>query len=154
MMSARFGRRAGAARLAAGLFLAPLAAAAQTAVAPAAAPAPAPLDKRAMARVEARINELHNKLRITPAQQPQWDAFTAVMRENAQHTDEAVAGRRDPLTMTALEEMRAYTAIASTHAADMQKMLPVFEALYTSMSPEQQKLADAVFHHQAGARRR
>ena len=111
------------------------------------APAAQP-DRRVVARVEARIAEMHAKLHITSAQQPQWDAFTAVMRENAQHTEQVIAARGAANTATALDEMRGYTAMASAHATDMQKMLPVFEALYNSFSPEQQKQADAVFREQ------
>jgi protein CpxP len=34
-------------------------------------------------RVERRIKELHTQLRITPAEEPQWNQFAQVMRENA-----------------------------------------------------------------------
>jgi hypothetical protein len=138
------------------LFGMPLGAVAQTPppAKPAAAQGAAATDQRAVARADARIAELHTKLRITPAQQPQWDAFAAVMRDNARNTEAIMATRGDPKTMTALQEMRGYTEMAVAHAADMQKMLPPFEALYNAMSPEQQKLADAVFRQQGIRRNR
>jgi hypothetical protein len=152
MASRSIAGSAAALLVAASVLAASLGASAQTA--PAQTQAPSPIEKRAIARAEARIAELHTKLHITAAEQPQWDAFTAVMRENAMHAEESAAERGDPGTMTALEEMRGYTAMAAAHAADMQKMLPAFEALYNSMPPDQQKLTDTVFRQQETRRRR
>ncbi len=42
-------------------------------------------------RVEEHIKELHSQLRITPAENPQWDQFAAVMRENARDMDQVFA---------------------------------------------------------------
>jgi periplasmic protein CpxP/Spy len=50
--------------------------------------------KSAAERVEHRINELHAQLRITPAEQQQWDRFAEVMRENARDLDQALMQRR------------------------------------------------------------
>ena len=120
-----------------------------------AADAPAvPLSRRTAARIEARIVELHRELHITPAQEAKWEVFTTQMRLNAAHTDEILAHHRDPLHTTAVEDMENYAAMAETHAADMQKLLPAFQALYSSMSPEQQKQTDAVFHQQEERRMR
>jgi len=112
------------------------------------------LDKRSAARVEARIAQLHSLLHITAAQQARWDAFTAIMRQNAAHTDDILALRGDSGKRTALEDMGNYTAIAVAHAADMQKLLPAFEDLYNSMSPQQQRQTDAVFRQEEDRRRR
>jgi 5,10-methylenetetrahydrofolate reductase len=112
------------------------------------------LDKRSAARVEARIAQLHSLLHITAAEQGRWDAFTAIMRQNAAHTDDILALRGDPSKRTALEDMGNYTAIAVAHAADMQKLLPAFEDLYNSMSPQQQRQTDAVFRQEEERRRR
>jgi hypothetical protein len=160
MIPRKTGRAATGALLATALCLSSSAAFAQTA-APSPAPAPTAAtpaqsagDKVALARAEARIKELHTKLHITAAEEPQWEAFTAVMRENAQHTEETAAQHGDPSTMNALDEMRGYAAMAAAHAADMQKMLPAFEALYNSLSPEQKKQADELFREREGRRRR
>jgi hypothetical protein len=40
-------------------------------------------------RVENHIKQLHAQLRITPAEQPQWDQFAQVMRDNARDMDQA-----------------------------------------------------------------
>ena len=44
-------------------------------------------------RVENRIKQLHTQLQITPAEQPQWDQFAQVMRENARDMDQAFIQR-------------------------------------------------------------
>jgi 3-deoxy-D-manno-octulosonate 8-phosphate phosphatase KdsC-like HAD superfamily phosphatase len=112
------------------------------------------MDKRTAAQVEARIARLHSELRITPGEQTRWDAFTAIMRQNAAHTDEVLAMRGDAQNASALEDMGNYTAMAVAHAQDMQKLLPAFEDLYNSMSPEQRKLTDSVFRQQEDRRHR
>jgi len=49
---------------------------------------PAPMARiRASAETEQHISRLHAALKITPAQQPQWEAFAQVMRENAAHME-------------------------------------------------------------------
>ncbi len=44
-------------------------------------------------RAEARIQDLHAKLHITPAQEGQWKSVTDVMRDNAQRLDVLVKTR-------------------------------------------------------------
>src|SRR4051812_13622448 len=44
--------------------------------------------------IDAQIADLQKKLRITPAQQPQFDAFAQVMRQNAKQMD-SVAGPQE-----------------------------------------------------------
>ena len=112
-------------------------------IAAAAQPAPDAVTKRASDRVETRIDALRRRLGITPAQQPQWDAFASVMRQNAraiESTHEQNAPRR--ATGTALDELRAYTIRVHTHAANLDRMLPVFESLYAVLTPEQRVIAD------------
>jgi len=97
--------------------------------------------------VEARIAELRKRLRITPAEQPQWDAFAQVMRENAAHMDRFLQDPAAVAKLNAVQGMRGYAEMAQAHAEDMQRLLPAFEALYNAMSPEQQRLADQAFRN-------
>ena len=98
------------------------------------------------AMVEQRIKDLHTRLHITTAEQPQWDQFTQAMRDNAKATDALYEQRADKMaTMTAVENMQSYAAIAQQHAEDMQKLLPAFQTLYASFSDAQKKQADEVF---------
>ncbi len=101
------------------------------------------------ATIEQRIAELHASLAITPAEQPQWDAFTQVMRDNAQAMDRASKARIRTLdTMSAPENLQSYQTIAMAHAQAMEKLVPVFRTLYRSMSADQQKAADRLFRDQ------
>ena len=104
-----------------------------------------------MVPVERRIAGLQRRLKITPAQQPEWDAFTTVMRQNAAHMEGLERDRADKVaTMTAPEDMRSYADLARTHAEDLQRLVPAFDELYAAMSPEQKAVADRTFHEFQG----
>jgi LTXXQ motif family protein len=125
-----------------------------------AAPAAAPMQGEAVAtppraaaaktsnvdRVEARITDLHARLKITPAQEELWGGVTQVMRENAK-TMEALRKARSERaqTMTAVEDFKSYGEITEVHADGIKKFVPVFSALYDSMSDAQKKNADTIF---------
>jgi protein CpxP len=101
-------------------------------------------------KVEQRITDLHSKLHITPAQQPQWDQFIQVMRDNARTMDETFQHRVQTMTaMTATENMQSYAQLAATNAQDVQKLVPAFQALYDTMSDTQKRTADQVFRDDA-----
>jgi len=94
-------------------------------------------------KVEQRITDLHAKLQITQAQQPQWDQFIQVMRDNAQSMDQTFQHRVQTMpAMTATENMQSYALLASTNAQDVQKLVPAFQALYDTMSDTQKRMAD------------
>ena len=97
-------------------------------------------------RVEVRIKELHRQLKITPAQEPQWNAFAQVMLENAREVDAVLNERsRNLHAMNAVEDLRSYEKLTDAHADGLKKLVPAFEALYETMSEDQKKTADAVF---------
>src|SRR5215469_1558467 len=116
---------------AAAALLFPLAAFAQPAASPAAPPAaaaasplvshPAP-GATAEQRVEQYIRELHVRLHITAAQEPQWQQFATVMRDNARGMDQEFSQRVQQFsTMNALQNMQSYQRLAELHAQDVQK---------------------------------
>lgn len=97
-------------------------------------------------RVEVRIKELHTLLNITPAQEELWNNVTQVMRDNAQTMDTLIKARSENLkTMNAVDDFKSYGEINQAHADGIKKFIPVFEALYASMSDAQKKNADIVF---------
>jgi Ni/Co efflux regulator RcnB len=104
------------------------------------------------ARVEQRISELHTQLKITAAQEEQWNKFANVMRDNG-HTMGELYRQRMALgpNTSALDDMRQYAQIAQAQADGTKHLVDAFEPLYASLSPEQKKLADASFH-QSGKR--
>lgn len=130
---------------------------AQTA-APAASPAtaasPAAGAAHREARVEQRIAYLHSALKITAAQESQWNTFADVMRANSQSMNQLIEQRQAATgEASALDNMKQYAQMAQTHSDDMQKLVTAFEPLYNSLSPEQKALADKTFreHGHPGA---
>jgi len=102
------------------------------------------------ARVDQRIQDLHAKLQITAAQEPEWQKFAQTMRDNARKMDQAFESRMNQMeTMSALDNMRSYAHISEQHAHDVQSLLPPFQALYGKMSQSQKQAADQVFREDA-----
>jgi hypothetical protein len=100
--------------------------------------------------VERRISSLHSRLKITPAQEQQWNAFADVMRANAQAMDQTYASREQQVQqMSAVQNMQSYAQMAQEHAQDVQKLVPAFQTLYDALSPEQKKIADQTFRSYA-----
>ncbi len=96
--------------------------------------------------IGARINELHTKLKITPAQEDQWKKVAETMRENAITMETLIQARKDKMgTMNAVEDLKSYRDVSDAHTATITKFITVFEPLYASMSPDQKKSADIIF---------
>jgi exonuclease VII small subunit len=101
-------------------------------------------------RIEARLAYLKTALKISGAQQTQWDAFAGTLRKHAQEADQRVqkmradgAARREKGAQpTAIERMeRGQTRLAAA-SARLNETLAVAKPLYAALSPEQQKVAD------------
>lgn len=114
---------------------------------------PAHHGKHMTDRAEVRIKELHDKLRITAAQEDLWGTVAQTMRETGKAFHDSVTDRSARLkTMTAVDDLKSFQIIADQHAEGLKRLIPAFEALYDSMSPEQKKNADKVFgEHQRHA---
>ncbi|GGD50614.1 Spy/CpxP family protein refolding chaperone [Caballeronia grimmiae] len=135
-------------------------ASAPSAPAPASAPAvqkaaSAPAGSKREARVEERIAKLHADLKITSAQEAQWAPFADAMRDNARAMSDLYRQRiaqRD--SMSALDNMKQYQQITQANADGTKRLVDAFEPLYTSLSPEQRKLADTSFRQEGRDRAR
>jgi hypothetical protein len=122
--------------------------------APASAPATAsaPAAKQGHERnVEDRIAYLHAQLKITSAQESQWNTFADVMRSNGETMGQLFQQRRAATSQSAIDDMKQYAQIAQAHADGMKKLVDAFDPLYSSFSPEQKKQADVTFHQPGGA---
>jgi protein CpxP len=98
------------------------------------------------AGIDALIDQLHETLKITVDQEPLWHGVTQVMRENGETISKLAQERAEQApTATALDNLKSYAEISEAHAAGTKRMIPVFQALYDSMSPEQKKAADTEF---------
>jgi len=100
-------------------------------------------------RVESRLTRLKSELKITDAQQAQWDAFAATLRKHARETDKRVqaartdaAGREKSAQPTAIDRMeRGQERLAAAYTRQAET-LAAAKPLYAALSPEQQKIAD------------
>jgi hypothetical protein len=105
-------------------------------------------NSQAAPNVEANISNLHQKLQITPPQEAQFAAVANVMRENARA--EAAAPHQPPANATAVDDLRTYIQYSEVELSGLKRLLPVLEALYSSLSPPQKRTADAVFRQGPG----
>jgi periplasmic protein CpxP/Spy len=98
--------------------------------------------------VESRIKDLHDQLKITPAQEAQWSGVAQVMLDNSSAIESAIQDRAQKAKgMSAIDDLLSYQAIAAAHAEGLKKFAAVFAPLYSAMPEAQQKNADAVFAH-------
>ena len=108
-------------------------------------PAPAgPRDE-----VEQEITQLRDRLHITPAQQQQFDAFAETLRKNAQELDVLMHEKGQKPSANAVEDMRFYLQFTEAQAEGLKRLLPVFQALYDSLSDPQKRAADSVMGNAA-----
>ena len=104
-------------------------------------------------RVEARLAYAKTALKITDAQQTQWDAYANLVRKNAQdmeqwfksmrHGEPGHATHQRPNAIERLERAQSFHAEAVTR---INRLLAVEKPLYAALSPEQQKVADVVLN--------
>lgn len=90
-----------------------------------------------------RLQQIHDRLAITPAQEPKWDAVVATLRDNAE------AMRANPAgsalrggKLTAVQDLRAAADLARARGDALQRMIPPVDAFYATLSPDQQRAAD------------
>ena len=106
-------------------------------------------------RVEARLAYIHTALRITDAQQVQWDAFAAKMRQLAAAREKAMQqwretmsrsnGKREHLELTVVERLEYWQRIYAESVTRVDEMLSVVKPLYEVLNAEQKQVADDLF---------
>jgi periplasmic protein CpxP/Spy len=97
--------------------------------------------------VEQRITALHASLKITPAEEAQWNGVAQAMRENAAAMDKLVATNRTspPQSMTAVQDLQTYQQVAQAHVDGLKNLTAAFSTLYNAMPADQKQIADQVF---------
>jgi hypothetical protein len=107
-------------------------------------------DAKADMRVEKHIQGLHEKLKITPAEESQWSAVAKAMRDNVADMDRVIDKRESNVgNATAIDDLNAYGDIAQAHADGVKRLSAAFSPLYAAMSSDQKKEADMVFSRHA-----
>ena len=101
--------------------------------------------------VDGRIAFLKAELKITPAQEAQWQQVATAMRENANALDRAIGTAREERgTMDAVRRLTLREQFAKVRAENNDRLLTAFKPLYASLSPEQQQTANELVgsqHH-------
>ena len=98
--------------------------------------------------VQTVIKKLHGQLKITAAQEEQWNKVAQVMQENAATMEPLIKARREKqATTNAIDDLKSYGEIMEAQAAGIKSFVAAFEPLYSSMPDDQKKVADRVFIH-------
>ncbi len=102
-------------------------------------------------RVEARLAYIKTALKITDAQQPQWNAFAETLRKQAGARDKQVEAwrgqmaqrteRQQPNAIARLERQQQLHAAAVTR---LNERLAVQKPLYAALTDQQKQVADQV----------
>lgn len=112
-------------------------------------------------RVEARLAYQKTALKITDAQLPQWNAYAEQTRKSAREMDQRMTEmqqRRSEMQQPgksaqpgqrpgAIEQMEQRQSMHAQAIRRINEQLAVQKPLYAALSPEQQKIADAVLGH-------
>jgi hypothetical protein len=144
-----FGRTMAAATVVGALVLGAGSAFAQTAAKPEGGkpPAAAAATSSKPETVDHRITTLKTALKITPDQEAKWNKVATAMRENAAAMDKLVTEKRAKAdNMTAVDDLKTYQDFTKAHLDGLKNLTSAFESLYDSMSADQKKNADQVFH--------
>jgi len=106
-------------------------------------------------RVEARLAYVKTALKITEAQQPQWDAYAGYARKSAQEMEQrwksmhsGASGHHGHERANAIERLEKAQSRHAETVTRLGQFLAVLKPLYTALSPEQQKVADVVLNRQ------
>ena len=106
------------------------------------------------ARLDQHIDRMKSELKITPAQEPQFNKFAQALRDNAAERQKVFAdlrGNRDQ-NRSAVDRMEAGVKLTQLRVQQDQRSLDAFRPLYASLSADQKQAADKLFapHHGHG----
>jgi Spy/CpxP family protein refolding chaperone len=100
--------------------------------------------------VDGRVAFWKAELKITPAEEGQWQQVAAAMRENARALDQTItAARQNHGNMDAIQRLELREEFAKVRADNDARLLGALKPLYASLSPEQQQMANQLVgaHH-------
>ena len=116
--------------------------------------------RSATERVEARLAYIRTALKITDAQQPQWEGFASVLRKHAQGMDQRMQERRakgqpgaqrpDFRNVSAIERLERTQQRMAQRSARLNEVIAAAKPLYATLSPDQKQVADAMLARQGG----
>jgi hypothetical protein len=111
-------------------------------------------------RVEARLAYIRTALKITSAQQSQWDAYANVRRKHVAAMEKTFQERRAQMEQrrtegkspTAVERHEFARTRMAAATQRLDELLAVEKPLYAALTPEQQRVADEVLSERGGRR--
>lgn len=96
--------------------------------------------------ISERITYLHDRLRITAAQEPLWGNLAQVMRENADAVAPLIKERVQIAQRgNAIDILNSYNNLGQAQLEGLDRFIEAFRALYEQLSDQQKKIADSVF---------
>jgi predicted O-linked N-acetylglucosamine transferase (SPINDLY family) len=96
--------------------------------------------------VEAQLADVKKKLNITAEQQPQFEQFATVVKQNAQAMETMMQQAQQTAKQNAVDNLKTAATFAQTEADNLKRLVPALEALYASLSDQQKRLADQIFN--------
>ena len=94
--------------------------------------------------MEKHRSQLHDKLKLSPQQEPAWKAFTeATKPQHDQKMHQVKADRQAMAAMSAPARMEKMLEHSKERLARMQQHLDALKSFYAVLTPEQQKIFDA-----------
>ncbi len=95
--------------------------------------------------VEAQLGNIKKRLNITAAQQPQFDEFATVVKQNAQAMEALMQKAAQGAEKSAVDGLRTAASFAQTEADNLKRLVPALELLYASLTDQQKRTADQLF---------
>ncbi len=96
--------------------------------------------------IEARIRYLHDRLRISPAQEPLWAKVAQAMRDNAASVAPLIRERLQSAAKSdAVDNLGSYEKLGEAQLDGLKRFIAAFKALYAGLSEQQKKIADTLF---------
>jgi len=93
-----------------------------------------------------RLKYLHDRLGITPGQEPLWADLARVMQDNAKAVTPLIRERLQVTkNRTAVETLDIYERLGEAQLEGLKNFLAAFRALYDKLSDQQKKIADVIF---------
>lgn len=102
---------------------------------------------------EQRLARLRTDLKVTPEQEPLWQAFAEKTKAEAGRGWQAMRETAQDLSLAAPERMARMAGIMKERVAAMEAVNESFKRLYDALTPEQKRVADIHAARMAGAGR-
>ena len=96
--------------------------------------------------VEAQLGDIKKRLNITAAQQPQFEQFATIVKQNAQAMESMMQKEAQTAQRSAVDGLRTAASFAQAEADNLKRLVPALEALYASLSDQQKRTADQLFN--------